>query len=85
MNARREKDGIGPFRYGQPNPSFPFSLFPGMFPVPEVFRNTILVLTSLTFALVLLFTGEINITLYPAHILDPTCAFFSSVGLCLVD
>lgn len=29
-------------------------------------------------------SSDINITLYPAHILDPTC-IFSSVGLCLVD
>lgn len=61
---------------------FPMSL--GKFPFVEVFGNTILVLTSLMLAPILLFTREINITLYPAHILDPTCVF-SSVGLCLVD
>jgi hypothetical protein len=36
------------------------------------------------FAPILLFTGEINITPYPAHIPDPTL-IFSWVGLCLVD
>lgn len=57
---------------------FPLPLFLGKFPFPEVFRNTILVLTSLVFSPTLLFTSEINITLYPAHILDPPCIFFIS-------
>lgn len=51
----------------------------GKFPFLEVFGNTILVLTSLMFASILLFTSEINITLYPAHILDPTCVFHQRV------
>lgn len=80
VNARREKGGIGPFRHGQPDPSFPISLFLGTLPIPEVFRNTILVSTSFVFTPVLLFTSEINITLYPARSLDPTCAFFFISG-----
>lgn len=57
---------------------FPFHLFLVKFPFRGVFRNTILVIPSLMFALILLFTSEINITLYPAHIPDPTCIFFIS-------
>lgn len=65
-----------PFKYGQPDASFPFPLFLGTFPFPEVFRNTMPVLASLMFAPVFLFTSEINITLCSARILDPTCVFF---------
>lgn len=58
---------------------FPFPLWLGKFPCPEVFGNMILFLTLLMFAPVLLFTSKINITLYPAaHILDPTCVFYIS-------
>lgn len=65
-----------PFKYGQPDASFPLPLFLGAFPLPEVFRNTMLVLASFMFVPVFLFTSEINITLYSALILDPTCACF---------
>lgn len=58
--------------------AFLLSLPLGKFPFPEVFRNTILVLISLGFASFLLFTGEINITLYPVHILNPRRVFFIS-------
>jgi hypothetical protein len=55
-----------------------FSFLPlilGQFSFPETLQVTILVLTSLMFAPILLFTGEINITPYPAHIPDPTLIF----------
>lgn len=62
----------------------PFPLFLGKFSFSELFGNMILVLTLLMFAPVLLLTSKINITLYSAHILDPTFVFLS-VGSCLVD
>lgn len=64
-------------KYGESGPRLPPPLVSWKFPFPELFLSQrSLVFTSLMLSPTLLFTSEINITLYPAHILDPAWFFF---------